>query len=105
LLKLLKRKYRGNTFWVKFFIKDSCQTKVVFLCPILELKLMGLESVDVVLVDVETKRFERWQQVILLQSFCYPESQAELTKHQCIFKGYILMKHVNRYAVKKIQIT
>jgi hypothetical protein len=36
--------------------KDSCQTKLVFLCPILqvELKLIGLDSVDVLLVDVET---------------------------------------------------
>jgi hypothetical protein len=33
--------------------KDS---KDVFLCLILELKLIGLESVDIVLVDVETKQ-------------------------------------------------
>ncbi len=38
--------------------KDSCRTKLVFLCPILELKLIGLESVDVVLVVVETKQVE-----------------------------------------------
>jgi hypothetical protein len=60
--------------------KDSCQTKIVFLvCPILELKLVGLESVVVVLVDVETEQVEKGQQVILLQSFCYPESKK--TKH------------------------
>jgi hypothetical protein len=34
--------------------KDSCRTKLVFLCPILELNLIGVKSVDVVLVDVET---------------------------------------------------
>jgi hypothetical protein len=51
---LLGRRHRGNTFWVEVFInKDSCQTKLFILCTILELKSKGLESVDVVLVDVE----------------------------------------------------
>jgi hypothetical protein len=47
--------WEGNTgathYGLKFFLKkDSCQTKLVFLCPILKLKSVGLESVDVVLV-------------------------------------------------------
>jgi alcohol dehydrogenase YqhD (iron-dependent ADH family) len=43
--------------WLHFFLnKDSCQTKLVFSCPILELKLIGLESVDVVLVNIETEQ-------------------------------------------------
>jgi hypothetical protein len=51
--------WEGNTvathFWLNFLLnKDSCRTKLVFLCPILELILVGLEFVDVVLVDVET---------------------------------------------------
>jgi hypothetical protein len=51
--------HRGNTFWLNFFLKkDSCQTKLVFVCPILGLKFIGLESVDVVLVDVLTKQIE-----------------------------------------------
>ena len=42
---------------MKFLLnKDSCQTNLVLLCPILELKLIGLDSVDAVLVDVETTR-------------------------------------------------
>ncbi len=52
--------YTGAThFGSKLFLnKDSCQTKRILLCPILELKLIGLESVDGVLVDVETKLVE-----------------------------------------------
>jgi hypothetical protein len=50
--------WEGNTeathFGLKFLLhKDCCRTKLVFLCPILELRLTGLESVDVVLVDVD----------------------------------------------------
>jgi hypothetical protein len=37
---------------------DSCQTNLVLLCPILELKLIGLDSVHAVLVDVETEQVE-----------------------------------------------
>jgi hypothetical protein len=53
--------WEGNTgathFGLNFFLKkDSCQTKLVFLCPILELKLIGLESADALLVDVETEQ-------------------------------------------------
>ncbi len=44
-------------FGFKVFLnKDSCQSKLVFLCPILEWKLIGLESVDVLRVDIETKQ-------------------------------------------------
>ena len=55
--------WEGNTeethFGLKFLLnKDCCRTKLVFLCPILELKLIGLESVDIVLVDVENKQVE-----------------------------------------------
>jgi hypothetical protein len=39
-----------------FLNKDSGQTNCIFLCPILELDLIGLESVDVVLVDLETEQ-------------------------------------------------
>jgi hypothetical protein len=59
LLELLGRRHRGNTFWVEIFIKQGfCQleTKLVFTCLILELNLIGLESVDVVLVDIETEQ-------------------------------------------------
>jgi hypothetical protein len=43
-------------FWVEIFIKQEFfQIKLVFLYPILKLKSIGLDSVDVVLVDVETK--------------------------------------------------
>jgi hypothetical protein len=46
-------------FGLKFLLnKDSCQTNIVLLCPILELKVIGLNSVDVVLVDVETEQVE-----------------------------------------------
>jgi hypothetical protein len=41
--------------------KDFCKSKdskLVFLCPILELKLIYLDSVDGVLVDFETKQVE-----------------------------------------------
>jgi hypothetical protein len=48
--------------------------------------LIGLDSVDVVLVNVETKRVENRTASNLAsmidQSFCYPES--ELTKHYSI---------------------
>ena len=44
---------------MKFLLnKDSCQTNPVLLCPILELKLIGLDSVDAVLVDVKTEQVE-----------------------------------------------
>jgi hypothetical protein len=56
---LLGRRHRDNTFWVDILLnKDSCPKKLVFLCLILELKLIGLDSVDVVLEDVETKQVE-----------------------------------------------
>jgi hypothetical protein len=50
--------WKGGTgathFGLKFLLnKDSCQTNLVFLCPIFELKLIRLDFVDVVLVDVE----------------------------------------------------
>jgi hypothetical protein len=49
-----------HTFGLKVLLnKDSCPRQLVFLCPILELKLIGLASVDVVLVDVETKQVEK----------------------------------------------
>jgi hypothetical protein len=38
--------------------KNLSETKLVFLYPILELKLIGLYSVDVVLVDVGTEHVE-----------------------------------------------
>jgi hypothetical protein len=42
-------------FGLNFLLnKHSCQTKLVLVCPILGLKLIGLGSVDVVLVDIET---------------------------------------------------
>jgi hypothetical protein len=39
-------------------VQDSCQTRLVFFCPILELKLIGLQvdSVHVVLVHVRTEQ-------------------------------------------------
>ena len=50
----------GATHFVLKIIlnKDSCQTKPVFLFQILELKLICVDSVDVVLVDVETNQVE-----------------------------------------------
>ena len=56
--------WEGNTgathFGLKFLLnKDSCQTNLVLLCPILELKLIGLYSVDAVLVDVKTEQVEK----------------------------------------------
>ncbi len=55
MLDLLGRRHRGDT--LKFLLnKDSCQTNLVILCPILELRLIGLDSVDVLLVDVETEQ-------------------------------------------------
>jgi hypothetical protein len=52
--------YTGATFFESNYLsnQDSCQTKLVFVCPILELKFIGLECIDVVLVDVETKQVE-----------------------------------------------
>jgi hypothetical protein len=39
-------------FWVEIFNKQEFfQKKLVFLYPILELKFIGLDSVDVVLVE------------------------------------------------------
>jgi hypothetical protein len=38
--------------------KDSCQAKFAFWRPILEFNIMGLESVNVVKVDNETKQIE-----------------------------------------------
>jgi hypothetical protein len=50
---------RATHFGLNFLSnKDSCQTKLVFVCPILGLKLIGLESVDVVLVNVEIEQAE-----------------------------------------------
>jgi hypothetical protein len=47
-------------FGLKFLLnKDSCQTNIVLLCPILELKVIGLNSVDVVLVNVELTETEQ----------------------------------------------
>jgi hypothetical protein len=37
-----------------FLLHKTC----FFLCPILELKLIGLDSVDIVLVDFETEQVE-----------------------------------------------
>jgi hypothetical protein len=56
---LLGRLHRGNAFWVEVFVKQGfLPNKSVFACPILELKLIGLESVNVVCVDVEIKQVE-----------------------------------------------
>ena len=54
--------YRGATHFEFNFLlnKDSCQTNHVFLSPIIIVKLIGLDVVDVVLVDVETKHVESW---------------------------------------------
>jgi hypothetical protein len=38
--------------------KDSCRKKLVFLCLILELKLIGLETVHIVIADVKTEQVE-----------------------------------------------
>ncbi len=51
---LLGRLHRQLILDCYFFNKDCCQTKLVFVCPILELKLIVLDVVNVVLVDVET---------------------------------------------------
>jgi hypothetical protein len=77
--------YTGAThFGLNFLLnKDSCQTKSVFVCPILELKLIGLESVNVVCVDVEIKQVETRAASNLVAIFFYPESK--LTKPWCIF--------------------
>ncbi len=53
--------WKGSTeaahFGVKFYLnRDSCQTNFVFLCPILELKLIGLDYVHVVPVHVENEQ-------------------------------------------------
>ena len=42
--------------------KDSCKTYNVFLCPFLELKFIGLYSVDGVLVEVKSSRSKPGQQ-------------------------------------------
>jgi hypothetical protein len=55
--EMLGRRHRGNTFWVENFIKQGfLPYKTCFLVSHLESKLIGLESVDVVLADVETKQ-------------------------------------------------
>jgi hypothetical protein len=46
---------QGQHIWVEFFKLGFLPNKTC-VCPILELKLIGLESLDVVLVDVETKQ-------------------------------------------------
>jgi hypothetical protein len=57
--------WEGDTgathFGLKFLLnQDSCKTKLVFLCHILESKFIGPESVDVLLVDIETEQFFGW---------------------------------------------
>jgi hypothetical protein len=62
--------HRGYTIWIEIFIKQgSLPNKTCFLCPILELKLIGLDSVDVVLVDVETKQVKTRAASILVSIF------------------------------------
>ena len=93
--------WEGNTgathFGLNFlFNKDSCKTKVITLvlvCPILELKLIGLEYIFVVLVDVKTKQVES----------CYNYLAILSQNRQNISTSFLLV-HVNRYAVEKIQI-
>jgi hypothetical protein len=61
---------------MKFLLdKDSCQPKLLFLCPILELKVIGLDSIDVVLVDVETEQVESRTASNLISIFCCPQSK------------------------------
>jgi hypothetical protein len=51
---------RATHFRLKWLLnQDSCKTKLGFLCHILESKLIGLESVCLVLVDLENEQVER----------------------------------------------
>jgi hypothetical protein len=50
--------HRGDKFGLKFLKQGFLPNKLVFMCPIPELKLIGLESVDVVPVDVEINQVE-----------------------------------------------
>jgi hypothetical protein len=59
--------------------KVSCQTKLVFLLPIIALKLIGLDFVGAVLVDIETRHIKSWT---ALASYLGPKSccyESELT--------------------------
>jgi hypothetical protein len=53
LLELLGRHHTGHKFWNEYYETRILAKQYLFSCPILELKLIGLESVHVVLVDVK----------------------------------------------------
>jgi hypothetical protein len=80
LLEVLGRRRRGDTFWVEIFIKQGfLPNKTCFLVSNPWIEFIGLESVDVVLVNVETEQVETRAPGNLVAIFLL--SWISMTKH------------------------